>query len=164
MMTQLLSGDQTELAAELLRRGEPVGIPTETVYGLGCNGLDSEAVRKVFVAKGRPMDNPLIVHIADREAWPSLVREIPPLANALTDRFWPGPLTIILPKSDLVPSETAGGLQTVGVRLPAHPIAQDIIRRAGVPIAAPSANRSGSPSPTTAAHVMADMNGRIPAV
>lgn len=164
MMTQLLSGDQTELAAGLLRQGEPVGIPTETVYGLGCNGLDSEAVRKVFVAKGRPMDNPLIVHIADREAWPSLVREIPPLASALADRFWPGPLTIILPKSDLVPSETAGGLQTVGVRLPAHPIAQDIIRCAGVPIAAPSANRSGSPSPTTAAHVMADMNGRIPAV
>ncbi len=164
MKTQLLSGEQTELAAELLRQGEPVGIPTETVYGLGCNGLDPEAVRKVFAAKGRPMDNPLIVHIADREAWQPLVQSIPPLANALADRFWPGPLTIILPKSDLVPAETAGGLQTVGVRLPAHPIAQDIIRRAGVPVAAPSANRSGSPSPTTAAHVMADMTGRIPAV
>lgn len=164
MITKLLTAEALDEAVFWLQQGEPVGIPTETVYGLGCNAFDAQAVRKVFAAKGRPVDNPLIVHIADKSQWKPLVREIPPLAQALADRFWPGPLTIILPKSNLIPAETAGGLQTVGVRLPAHPLAQEIIRRAGVPIAAPSANRSGSPSPTTAAHVMADMNGRIPAV
>lgn len=164
MITKLLTAGTLDEAVLWLQKGEPVGIPTETVYGLGCNAFDAQAVRKVFLAKGRPMDNPLIVHIADKSQWQPLVQEIPPLAQALADRFWPGPLTIILPKSNLIPAETAGGLQTVGVRFPAHPLAQEIIRRAGVPIAAPSANRSGSPSPTTAAHVMADMNGRIPAV
>lgn len=164
MITKLLTAEALDEAVFWLQKGDPVGIPTETVYGLGCNAFDAQAVRKVFSAKGRPMDNPLIVHIADLSQWQPLVREIPPLAQVLAERFWPGPLTIILPKSDLIPAETAGGLQTVGVRFPAHPLAQEIIRRAGVPIAAPSANRSGSPSPTTAAHVMADMNGRIPAV
>ncbi len=164
MITKLLTAETLDEAVFWLQKGEPVGIPTETVYGLGCNAFDAAAVCKVFAAKGRPMDNPLIVHIADKAEWQPLVREIPPLAHALADRFWPGPLTIILPKSDLIPAETAGGLQTVGVRFPAHPLAQEIIRKVGVPIAAPSANRSGSPSPTTAAHVMADMNGRIPAV
>ncbi len=164
MMTKLLTAQTLGEAVFWLQKGEPVGMPTETVYGLGCNAYDAQAVRKVFAAKGRPMDNPLIVHIADKAEWQPLVREIPPLAHALADRFWPGPLTMILPKSDLIPVETAGGLQTVGVRFPAHPLAQEMIRKAGVPIAAPSANRSGSPSPTTAAHVMADMNGRIPAV
>lgn len=164
MMTQRLDASQISLAAALLRQGEAVGIPTETVYGLGCDAYNPAAVQKVFAAKGRPADNPLIVHIARMEDWAPLVKEIPPLAEALAKRFWPGPLTIILPKSDAVPAVTAGGLHTVGVRFPAHPLAQAVILEAEVPIAAPSANRSGSPSPTTADHVMVDMNGRIPAV
>ncbi len=164
MKTLLLQEDGIPYAAELLRSGEPVGMPTETVYGLGCDATQPGAVRKVFAAKGRPSDNPLIVHIADISEWGSLVREIPPLAMALAEKFWPGPLTIILPRSERIPPETAGGLDSVGVRLPAHPIAQEMIRAAGVPIAAPSGNRSGSPSPTTSAHMLADMDGRIPAI
>jgi len=166
MTTKLLQNTAEDIAyaGALIRRGEPVGMPTETVYGLGCDAGNAEAVRKVFAAKGRPSDNPLIVHIADRKDWAPLVREIPPLAERLADRFWPGPLTIILPRTDRIPSVTAGGLDTVGVRFPAHPVAQAIIRAAGVPVAAPSGNRSGSPSPTTSAHMLADMNGRIPAI
>lgn len=164
MKTLLLQEDEIELAAKLLCEGQPVGMPTETVYGLGCDATQPEAVKRVFEAKGRPADNPLIVHIADISEWESLVTEIPPLAKQLAEKFWPGPLTIILPRSERVPVETAGGLDSVGVRFPAHPIAQKMIRAAGVPIAAPSGNRSGSPSPTTSAHMLADMDGRIPAI
>lgn len=164
MKTLLLQEDDIALAAKLLREGQPVGMPTETVYGLGCDATQPEAVKRVFEAKGRPADNPLIVHIADLSEWESLVTEIPPLAQKLAEKFWPGPLTIILPRSERIPVETAGGLDSVGVRFPAHPVAQKMIRAAGVPIAAPSGNRSGSPSPTTSAHMMADMDGRIPAI
>lgn len=164
MKTQLLDENGIEYAAKLIVEGQPVGMPTETVYGLGCDATNPEAVRRVFAAKGRPSDNPLIVHISDIREWESLVTEIPPLAKELAARFWPGPLTIILPRSEKIPLETAGGLDTVGVRFPAHPIAQKLIAAAGVPIAAPSGNRSGSPSPTTSAHMMSDMDGRIPAI
>lgn len=164
MMTRLLAPHETRIAADLLKNGGIVGIPTETVYGLGGNAFDPDAVRAIFAAKGRPADNPLIVHIADLADWQPLVREIPPLAMALAARFWPGPMTIILPRTDLIPEVTAGGLDTVGVRFPAHPLAQQIIQEAGVPIAAPSGNRSGSPSPTTAKHMLDDMDGRIPAI
>lgn len=164
MMTRLLAPHETRIAADLLKNGGIVGVPTETVYGLGGNAFDPDAVRAIFAAKGRPADNPLIVHIADLADWQPLVREIPPLAMALAARFWPGPMTIILPRTDLIPEVTAGGLDTVGVRFPAHPLAQQIIQEAGVPIAAPSGNRSGSPSPTTAKHMLDDMDGRIPAI
>ena len=167
MKTIMLSADDPAdiaRAAALIRAGEAVGMPTETVYGLGCDAGNPDAVRKVFAAKGRPADNPLIVHIADIDAWQPLVTEIPPLARALAERFWPGPLTMILPRTDRIPAVTAGGLDTVGVRFPAHPAAQALIRAAGVPIAAPSGNRSGSPSPTASAHMLRDMDGRIPAI
>ena len=160
----MLTAEQVSEAAELIRRGEIVGMPTETVYGLGGDAGNPDAVRAIFAAKGRPADNPLIVHIADFADWAPLVTEIPPLAKALAERFWPGPLTMILPRTDRVPEITAGGLDTVGVRFPAHPVAQALIRQSGVPIAAPSGNRSGSPSPTNAAHMLADMDGRIPAI
>lgn len=164
MKTRLLSSDQIEEAAALLRAGEPVGMPTETVYGLACDAGNPDAVRKVFNAKGRPADNPLIVHIADLSEWAPLVKEIPPLARHLAERFWPGPLTIILPRSERIPAITAGGLDSVGVRFPAHPLAQAMIRASELPLAAPSGNRSGSPSPTTAQHMFSDMDGRIPAI
>lgn len=152
------------LAGELLRSGEVVGIPTETVYGLAANALDPTAVKKIFIAKGRPSDNPLIVHIAELSQWAQLVREIPESAQKLAQAYWPGPLTIILEKSDLIPMETSGGLSTVGVRFPSHPAAQAVIRAAGVPLAAPSANLSGKPSPTTFAHLCEDMDGRVAAL
>ena len=164
MMTKLLHDNEIAYAAALIRQGEPVGMPTETVYGLACDAGNPDAVRKVFAAKGRPADNPLIVHIAGLSEWAPLVQEIPPLAQKLAERFWPGPLTIILPRTERIPSVTAGGLDSVGVRFPAHPVAQALIRESGVPIAAPSGNRSGSPSPTTSAHMLADMDGRIPAI
>lgn len=164
MDTRLLCANEIGIAAELIRSGEPVGMPTETVYGLACDAYNADAVKKVFAAKGRPADNPLIVHIADMESWKPLVTEIPPLAQQLAERFWPGPLTMILPRTDRIPAVTAGGLDTVGVRFPAHPLAQALIRESGVPLAAPSGNRSGSPSPTTAQHMLDDMNGRIPAI
>lgn len=164
MNTKLLRADEIAEAAALLRRGEAVGMPTETVYGLACDAGNPDAVRKVFEAKGRPADNPLIVHIQDIAEWQPLVKEITPLAMRLAERFWPGPLTIILPRSERIPAITAGGLDTVGVRFPAHPVAQAMIREAGIPLAAPSGNRSGSPSPTTSAHMLADMDGRIPAI
>ena len=164
--TRLLPGDSLGIreAAALLRAGELVGIPTETVYGLAANALDGGAVGRIFTAKGRPQDNPLIVHIADWEALPPLVAEVPPLAKKLADAYWPGPLTMIFRKSALIPDEVSAGLSTVAVRMPSHPVARAVIRQAGVPLAAPSANLSGSPSPTLASHVMADMDGRIPAV
>lgn len=148
-------------AAQLIRKGEVVAFPTETVYGLGANALDAGAVKKIFEAKGRPGDNPLIVHIYDISQWKSLVDSIPEKAGILAETFWPGPLTIILKKSKLIPEEVTAGLDTVGVRMPSHPTAAQLIFQSGVPIAAPSANRSGRPSPTTAQHVLEDMDGRI---
>lgn len=168
MQTKLLcpSTDPTamEHAGALLRAGEVVGIPTETVYGLAANALDPVAVSHIFEAKGRPQDNPLIVHIASLDSVQQIATEFPPEAQALAKDYWPGPLTIILPKQDIIPMITSGGLNTVGIRFPSHPIAQAIIRAAGVPLAAPSANLSGRPSTTTAQHVMEDLNGKIAAV
>lgn len=151
-------------AASLLKAGKVVGMPTETVYGLAANALDGDAVAKIFRAKGRPQDNPLIVHIADFEQIHSLCPAVPPAAKDLAEAFWPGPLTIIVPKADCIPNEVSAGLSTVGVRLPSHPLARALIRAAGVPLAAPSANTSGRPSTTTAAHVLRDMDGKIAAI
>lgn len=150
-----------EKAGQILRDGGLVAFPTETVYGLGGDALNPEASAKIYAAKGRPSDNPLIVHIADQEALKVLCSEIPPKAQVLADRFWPGPLTMILPKSDAVPKQTTGGLDTVAVRMPSHPAAYELIRSSGVYIAAPSANTSGRPSPTLASHVMHDLDGKI---
>lgn len=151
-------------ASALLRAGEVVGMPTETVYGLAANALDGAAVAKIFLAKGRPQDNPLIVHIADKEQLSTLARMVPEGARKLADAFWPGPLTIILPKAACIPDEVSAGLDTVGIRLPSHPVARALIREAGVPLAAPSANLSGRPSTTTSGHVMEDLGGKIPAI
>ncbi|MDD6395452.1 MAG: L-threonylcarbamoyladenylate synthase [Firmicutes bacterium] len=151
-------------AGEILRGGGLVAIPTETVYGLAANALDGQAVAKIFKAKGRPQDNPLIVHISELSQWNALVREIPPQAMALAKSYWPGPLTIILPKSGIIPDEVSAGLDTVAVRFPSMRTTRKIIDAAGVPLAAPSANLSGSPSPTCAKHTMNDMAGRIEAV
>lgn len=148
-------------AGEIIRAGGLVAFPTETVYGLGGNGLDPAASARIYAAKGRPSDNPLILHIADSEALVPLVREIPEKALRLSAAFWPGPMTLIFNKSSLVPKETTGGLDTVAVRMPSHPAAQRFIRACGVPVAAPSANLSGRPSTTTAEHVRQDMDGRI---
>lgn len=150
-----------EEAGSIIRRGGLVAFPTETVYGLGANALDKEAAGKVYEAKGRPSDNPLIVHISDRKMIRPLVKNIPEAAEKLMDAFWPGPLTLIFEKSDSVPKETTGGLDTVAIRFPNHPIANRLIDAAGVCIAAPSANVSGKPSPTLGEHVVDDMNGRI---
>ncbi len=166
--TQFLTNTPQNIntAAEILRSGGLVGIPTETVYGLAANALNGRAVAKIFAAKGRPMDNPLIVHIADFDDIKrfGLVSEIPDSAKKLAKAFWPGPLTMIMKKSDIIPDEVSAGLDTVAIRFPSHPSAQAIIKAADVPLAAPSANLSGSPSPTTANHVMNDMNGRIDAI
>lgn len=152
------------VAGDLLRGGGLVAFPTETVYGLGANALDPAAVVRVFAAKGRPEDNPLIVHIPDGSELERVARDIPPLARTLAASFWPGPLTMVLQAAPGVPRETTGGLDTVAVRVPDHPVAIALLREAGVPVAAPSANRSGRPSPTAADHVMADLGGRIDAV
>ena len=149
------------LAGEIIRAGGLVAFPTETVYGLGGNGLSASSSAKIYAAKGRPSDNPLILHIADIAELAPLVQEIPAAAKCLADAFWPGPMTLIFRKSSIVPDETTGGLDTVAVRMPSHPAAQAFIRAAGVPIAAPSANLSGRPSTTTAAHVREDLDGRI---
>ena len=150
-----------ERAGEILKKGGLVAFPTETVYGLGGDALNPEASARIYAAKGRPSDNPLIVHIADMEALKVLASEVPEKARLLADRFWPGPLTMIMPKSDAVPYATTGGLDTVAIRMPSHPTAYELIRSSGVYIAAPSANTSGRPSPTTAQHVYEDLNGRI---
>ena len=144
-----------------MKQGGLVAFPTETVYGLGGNALDAEASAKIYAAKGRPSDNPLIVHIADWEAIRAIVSEVPEAAKRLADAFWPGPLTMILNKSDLVPYATTGGLETVAVRMPVNPIARALIRAGGGYVAAPSANTSGRPSPTKAEHVAEDLNGKI---
>ncbi|ARU60549.1 threonylcarbamoyl-AMP synthase [Tumebacillus avium] len=151
-------------AAALLQRGEVVGFPTETVYGLGANAFDAAAVDKIFAAKGRPSDNPLIVHIAHRRDVEKLARVVPAGAALCMERFWPGPLTIVLPCVDSVPRNVTAGLDTVGIRMPDHVTALQLIDAAGVPLAAPSANRSGRPSPTTAEHVLEDLSGRIAGV
>ena len=168
MKTSILSPqfdkDAIRIAADLIRRGEVVGMPTETVYGLAANALNGEAVAKIFRAKGRPQDNPLIVHIADFDQIYDLCPAVPPQAKLLADAFWPGPLTMIVPKGDCIPDEVSCGLDTVGIRLPSHPMARALIHESGVPLAAPSANTSGRPSTTTAAHVMHDMDGKIAAV
>ena len=148
-------------AAAVLRSGGLVAFPTETVYGLGGNALDEDAARKIYAAKGRPSDNPLIAHISCAAELAPLVREIPEAGRKLMEAFWPGPLTMIFPKSSKVPYGTTGGLDTVAVRMPDDPVASRLIALAGVPVAAPSANTSGRPSPTTADHVWQDMNGRI---
>lgn len=148
-------------AAEILKRGGLVAFPTETVYGLGANALDEKAARKIYEAKGRPSDNPLIAHVADFEGIRPLVSRMPEMGRKLAEAFWPGPMTLVFPKSDLVPLGTTGGLDTVAVRMPSDPVARTLIRLAGVPVAAPSANTSGRPSPTRAEHVYQDMEGRI---
>lgn len=149
-----------EEAALVIKKGGTVAFPTETVYGLGANALDEHAVKKIFVAKGRPQDNPLIIHVADK-AIESYVMGIPPIAKRLMEAFWPGPLTIIFNKSAIVPDVTSANLQTIGIRMPNHPIALALIQASGVPIAAPSANRSGKPSPTTLEHCVRDLEGRV---
>lgn len=148
-------------AGEIIRQGGLVAFPTETVYGLGGDALNPESSKKIYAAKGRPSDNPLIIHIADMEHLGKITKEIPQSAYQLADAFWPGPLTMILPKSEAVPSQTTGGLDTVAVRMPSHPVAMEFIKAAGGYVAAPSANLSGKPSPTTAKYVMQDMDGRI---
>ncbi|MCI1966812.1 MAG: threonylcarbamoyl-AMP synthase [Oscillospiraceae bacterium] len=158
------SDESIEAAAHIIRSGGLVGMPTETVYGLAANALDGKAVRKIFEAKGRPQDNPLIVHISKLEQILKLVAHFPEPAKKLAEAYWPGPLTMVLEKSELIPDEVSTGLPTVGIRFPSHPVAQALITAAGVPIAAPSANRSGFPSTTTAEHVMRDMDGKIDAV
>ena len=142
------SSKDMEEAAALIREGELVAFPTETVYGLGGNGLLPDAAHKIYAAKGRPSDNPLILHVCDMKMVESLVKEIPDNARRAMEHFWPGPMTVILQKADQVPDCVTGGLETVAIRMPDHPVALELIRRSGVPIAAPSANTSGRPSPT----------------
>lgn len=163
MNTKAVKTTEEELieAAAILKKGGLVAFPTETVYGLGADALNEEAARKIYAAKGRPSDNPLIAHIAKKEDIEPLVREIPEAGKKLMDAFWPGPLTLIFPKSGRVPKGTTGGLDTVAVRMPSDPVARRLIELAGTPVAAPSANTSGRPSPTTAEHVRQDMDGRI---
>ena len=151
-------------AGELIRKGELVAFPTETVYGLGGDALKADSARKIYAAKGRPSDNPLIIHIAKWDDIYHICRDVPEAAKKLADAFWPGPLTMILKKQDVVPMETTGGLDTVAVRLPSHEVARAFIEAAGGYVAAPSANVSGRPSPTLAKYVLEDMDGKIPMI
>ena len=167
MKTLLLSASDPAapaIAAEIIRNGGLVAIPTETVYGLGANGLDENAVASIFAAKGRPQDNPLILHVAQSSEIEKFCHSIPASAYTLAEKFWPGPLTMVLPARDIVPKRTTGGLNTVAVRCPDNDTTRAIIRLSGVPIAAPSANLSGKPSTTTAAHVLHDHDGKIDAI
>ena len=159
--TKNINDEELKEAAQILRDGGLVAFPTETVYGLGGNALDEKAAGKIYAAKGRPSDNPLIAHVSCAAEVTPLVKYIPEAGKKLMDAFWPGPLTIIFPKSDIVPYATTGGLDTVAIRMPVDPIANRMIALAGVPVAAPSANTSGRPSPTTADHVWQDLNGKI---
>src|SRR5436190_4276722 len=168
LVTQLLRVDPAnpdtrviERAAECLREGGLVAFPTETVYGLGAHALDRQAIQKLFAAKQRPANDPLIIHVAALDDIPPLVADIPSAARDLAARFWPGPLTIVLPRSSRVPEEVTAGLATVAIRVPSHPVARALLESARLPIAAPSANLFSRPSPTRAAHVLADLNGRI---
>lgn len=164
--TRLLtsSDDDIKKAAEIIADGGIVGMPTETVYGLAADAENADAVRKIFVAKGRPQDNPLIVHLADISDMADYAYDIPDIAYKIAERFCPGPLTMVLPKRDRIPDITSAGLATVGIRIPSHKAARKLIKFSGKALAAPSANLSGSPSPTAAIHVMNDMSGKIPAV
>lgn len=166
MQTELLSDSPADIAraAAILQAGGLVGIPTETVYGLAADALNGQAVARIFQAKGRPQDNPLIVHIAELSQINALVTSFPQKAQLLAKAFWPGPLTMVLPKAACIPDETSAGLPTVAIRFPSHPVAAAVIKACGLPLAAPSANLSGQPSPTTAQHVYDDMNGKIEAV
>ncbi len=155
------STEELKVAAELIKKGETVVFPTETVYGLGANALSADAVRKIFEAKGRPSDNPLIVHVSDVREIENFAAEIPQKAYILAEKFWPGPMTIILKKKPCIPDEVSAGLDTVGIRVPENEIARNFISECKVPIAAPSANISGKPSPTSFRHVFEDMNGRV---
>lgn len=168
MRTKLIRVDEQHIdkvlvqeAGDIIKAGGLVAFPTETVYGLGGDALNPRSSEKIYQAKGRPSDNPLIIHIADMDALSAIVREVPESARKLAEHFWPGPLTMIMNKSDLVPYETTGGLDTVAVRMPVHRVARELIRAAGGYVAAPSANRSGRPSPTVAKYVTEDMDGRI---
>ena len=165
MITKMARADSASVreAAGILKTGGLVAFPTETVYGLGANAFDADAVLSIFTAKGRPADNPLIVHIHDR-AQLDEIGDIPPRAPALMDAFWPGPLTILFPRKASIPDVVTAGLSTVAVRMPSHPVALSLLKESGVPVAAPSANRSGRPSPTTAMHVLEDMRGIIPMI
>ena len=166
METKLLkpNKESIELACKLLQDGEVVGVPTETVYGLAGDSRNGEAIKKIFKAKGRPTDNPLIVHISNLDMLKGVVRYVSDDAKKLMDAFWPGPLTIIMPKGNEICNETCAGLDSVGVRMPSNPIAHEIIEKSKVPFSAPSANISGKPSPTNATDVFVDMNGRIPLI
>ena len=166
MNTKLLPANETGIqkAVRLEREGEIVAIPTETVYGIAADATNGTAVKKIFEAKGRPQDNPLIVHIGNLEMAEGLVAEIPPRAKKLAAAFWPGPMTIIMPRGPRVCDEVCAGLDSVGIRMPSHPVVQEFFRQGAVPFAAPSANLSGSPSPTNAQDVLADMNGRLPLI
>lgn len=166
METEVLNicEESLQKAALFLQDGQVVAMPTETVYGLAANAFCQEAIEKIFAAKARPQDNPLIVHIASFEDLYLVASNIPKKANILAKAFWPGPLSIIVPRRQTLAPNVSGGLLTVGVRMPAHPAARRLIKAAGVPLAAPSANMSGSPSPTSAAHVLQDMQGRIPLI
>lgn len=168
MQTQVLKVNPVEpepeviaLAAEVIKKGGLVAFPTETVYGLGANALEERAVARIFAAKERPADDPIIVHIASMESLLQVVAEVPPMAQKLAKLFWPGPLTLVLPKTPSVPNLVTAGLPTVGVRMPAHPVALALIKASGCPIAAPSANLFGRPSPTHSSHVLEDLDGRI---
>jgi L-threonylcarbamoyladenylate synthase len=156
--------EKIRVAAEVLRRGGLVAFPTETVYGLGANALDERAVLRIFEAKNRPADNPIIVHIADERDVYVLAEHVPELAERLIDRFWPGPLTLLFPRSEVVPKVVTAGLDTVAIRMPSHAVARALIAEAGVPVAAPSANLAGRPSPTSAEHVLKDLSGRVEVV
>ena len=162
--TKIKGEEALDEAAEIIRGGGLVAFPTETVYGLGADAFNEDAVESIFLAKGRPQDNPLIVHIPSKEWLPRVAKNVPEEAYLLFEKFSPGPLTIVLPKIDQLPLITTAGLQTVGIRIPNHPIARELIRAAGCPVAAPSANVSGRISPTEARHVLEDMDGKIPLI
>ena len=164
MHTSYLTADDAQRAADILHSGGLVGIPTETVYGLGADGLNPTAVAHIFQAKGRPQDNPLILHIPEAGWLSRYCTDIPTAAWTLAEHFWPGPMTMILPRRPMVPDVVTAGLDTVGMRCPQHPLCREIIRLADRPVAAPSGNTSGRPSPTTAQHMMEDMNGKIDAI
>lgn len=166
MDTRILKPTQEgiQLACEIISAGDVVAIPTETVYGLFADATKADACANIFKAKDRPQDNPLIVHISDYEMWQDTVEEIPEDAMKLAEAFWPGPLTIILKKKDIIPDEVTAGMDTVGIRMPSHPVVLEIISKTRLPLAGPSANRSGRPSPTDAQTVFNDMDGRIPLV
>ena len=164
MNTELLDASRPERAAEILRSWGLVALPTETVYGLGANGLDEKAVKRIFEVKGRPQDNPLILHVAAAEDLTKWCRDIPEEAWTLTERFWPGPLTLVLYRREAVPLRVTAGLDTVAMRCPDHPLTREVLRQAGVPVAAPSANLSGKPSTTTAEHCIHDLWGKVEAI